>query len=424
MNGFLTVPGKAAVISAVLQSQRGGEIDLREMIRELKIFQSMMRPYLVVDMSIIDRNNFGNEVQIVGGEPCVLKIANADSDILELKLQCVSQKNELMSNTLRAQGSTISMAGEAYFQDQTSKIQMSFRHTLASDAIAKIAKMIGISKLKIEPTKNFLGEREPYIIQNKRALAAIDAIRSLSTGVKNPATGALAFFADTDGTNLLSLATAMQSPIMDKFVQDGTIGKDAWKAVEQLKSQVIGFQGGTSFSGGAGSAAPAAIAGSRNPVTHTLDTGEKKYNRGLPKTMNFSFGNIIPLGSGLNNLLSGSVETALSFVAHDPRLNRISPVAEKAGGERFLGYLLQNGGSFTCAVLFDRGMKLNVGRKVDVLIPPPIGDQTSPYGGKSTNRTRLGGEALIVNLVHHIKNYDTYPQGITILECSQGGIPS
>ncbi len=90
----------------------------------------------------------------------------------------------------------------------------------------------------------------------------------------------------------------------------------------------------------------------------------------------------------------------------------------KAGGENKSAELAQDGPGYSMQVLFDLGCKLTVGRGVHATPVVPRGDVTGVYNGPR----RAGGLGLIINLTHHIKNYDTKPQGITTVECSQGGV--
>jgi hypothetical protein len=406
----LSSPGSCAILKASLATN-SGTLDLRGMCREVKIHESMLRPFIVLDMQIIDPTNFGNEVRIVGGEELSFVASNVYGDVYDIKLQATKQTNEIMSASLRSQGSTISFAGPAFFKNKSAKVQESFKNIPGSAAIQKIQqKYLGGGLNKMIASMGMLAEKQPYIVHNQRPLEAIKKIRYGITATTSAATGAYAFYQDIKGMNLVPLAHAFGQSAMDEFVQDGTVGR-SFLDVFRLESQIIAFAGGTSFGGG--SMDPAMIAQSSSAATHKFDFQAKKFFKGMPKKISAGLGGF-PLGGVLAQIAG---EAATHYIAHDPNVNMISPDEVKAAGEKLIAHLAQSAGSFTMAVLLDRGIHLTAGENVNAKLAAPRGDLT----GRSSQQNRLGGKALIVNLCHHIKNYDSQPQGTTILECSQGG---
>lgn len=408
----ISPPGSVAFLKASLKTNRG-VIDLREMCREVRIHESMMRPYVVMDMTVIDRTNFGNEIRIVGGEELTFVFTNVFGNVRELNLIATKQTNEIMSSGLRAQGSAISFAGPTFLKNKTNKVQESFKNIPGSAAIGQLAKKyLGEGVNKLITSRGMLAEKQPYIVHNQRPLEAITKIRHGLTSLTNSSTGAFAFYADKKGLCLVPLAHAFGQGEMDKFFQDGTVGSSFLDTL-RLESQIIAFQGGTSF--GSGAMEPGNIAASASAATHSFDFQAKKFIKGMVKKANAGLPGFPLSGTALGAVAN---EAATHYIPHDPKMNLISPEKDKAAGEKLLGYLAQSGGTFTMMVLLDRGIHLTVGENVNAVLAAPRGDITSPGMGYN----RLGGKALIVNLCHHLKNYDSQPQGTTILECAQGGL--
>jgi hypothetical protein len=406
----IAAPGSIAIRKATLKTNNG-QMDLRQVCREVRIYESMMRPFIVMDMQCVDPTNFGSQLRITGGEELEFVASNVYGQIYEAKLLATKQTNEVMSSGLRAQGSTISFAGPTYFANKSAKVQESFRNVPGSSAINSIqSKYLGGSFHKLITSKGFLAEQQPYIVNNKSPFDAIKDIRYAITPMMGSTTGAYAYYADKIGHCLVPLQHAFQQGPRDQFIQDGTVGR-SFLDVLRLESQIIAFQGGTSFGGG--SMDPGDLVRNQSASTHRFDFQQKKFIKGMNKKVDAG----LP-GFPLAGKIASAASTAMHYIAHDPNLNAISPEFEKAAGEKLLGHLAQSGGTFTMMVLFDRGINLTAGENVFAKLASPLGDLT----GFQVGNNRLGGKALMVNVCHHLKNYDSQPQGTTILECSQGGV--
>ncbi len=408
----LATPGSMAIITANLRTN-SGTLNLKEHLREVKVFESMMRPYRVIEMHVIDSTNFGNIVRIAGGEELSLVISNVYGERLDITAKAVKQTNDVMAAGLKASGSTITFADDSYFRNKTTKVQGSYQNIPGSSVIQEItSKYLGGSIGRLTASKGLIAEKQPYIISNKRPWDAIKQIRYNLTSTQFSKSGAYAYFRDKAGMVLQPLEQMFaEATPLGSFIQDATVGR-SFLDIFRLESQIIAFQGGTSFGGG--SMDPAESMKNESGVTHRYDFQEKKFNKGPVRGSPIpSIGTAFPL---LNNLF-GQIERSTHYIPHDPNLRQLSPEEEKGQGEKLLGHLAQSGGGYTMIVLFDRGINLTVGQGVHAKLASPRGDFTdAPF-----QQQRLGGKALVVNLCHHLKNFDTQPQGTTIVECSQGG---
>jgi hypothetical protein len=411
----VTVPGQVAIVKCQINTN-SGPIDLRQFRLDIRVYESMMRPYQIVEMHVIDLTNFGNTVRIEGGEELTLTAMNVYGQEFDIKAKAIKQTGEVSSSGLRAQGTQISFADDSYFRNRTTKVQAAYKNIPGSQVIAQISQQfLGAPISRLTASKGFIASPEPYIIHNKRPWDAIKQIRFGLTSAQDAATGAFAYYKDKFGMCLVPLAQAFREASPEaEFVQDGTVGK-SFLDVNRLERQIIALQGGATFSG---SFDPGGAVQAASGVTHSFDFTAKKFVQGLV--------NKTAMASGLPGVsaIAGAAFSALGngertthYVPHDPNLRRQDPRAEKNQGEKLLGYTAQGAGAFTMMVLFDLGINLTVGRGVFAKLAPPVGDLTGAF----ELNTRLGGRALVINLCHHWKNYDSQPQGTTTIECSQGG---
>lgn len=370
---------------------------LKAHVREIKIYESILRPYILVELTMYDHHNWGNTLKLEGGEPVALVITNAFGTRYDWKGVVAKQKGEFAATGGRTVGTVISATDPAFIENPSAKVVGSWQNVPGTNVINEIhdqyLNSTGIYRMS--PSLGMIGEKEPFIISNDRPWDAIAKIRRQITSMAFPDSGAYAYYRDNKGFALMPLEqlfAEMSSGAMT-FIQDATVGK-SFLDMHKLHTQILAFKSSTSVGGGNINKA------SRNrpasPIVNVWDV----------------------MGNTFNKLTEGKSQS--HYIPHDRQLNKIAPKQLKAGGENKMGEMTQDGPGYAMQILFDLGCKLTVGRGVIAKPVVPQGDLTTPnYSGAR----RAGGLGLIINLTHHIKNYDTKPQAITTLECSQGGIP-
>lgn len=402
-------PGSVGLRSLKLKTN-SGTVDLRMHTFEIRVFESMMRPYIVTEISILDTNNFGNTLRIEGGEEITGAAQTAEGTILEISGKAFKQ--ETGDSIGKSIGTVIHFASQPYFGNKSNKVQGAWKNIIGTDLINQISsRYLGTSITNMIPSKGFLAEKEPYILNNIIPLDAISKIRYGLTSVLNSTTGAYTFFENKFGMNLVPLEQLYDtlSP-MQYFIQDSTIGSD-FLDMKRITKQIISFKAGASFGGSA--VDPAELFRNSKVENHKFDLNSKKFTRGMPTNIPFpSLGVSLP-----GNFNFGLNAGNFSFTLRDSNLRKYEPMDEKAGGEKMLGHTVQGSGTWTMTVLLDRGLRLTAGKGVHATPLLPRGDIT----GSMSNNNRLGGLALVVNVCHLVKNYDSKPQGFTTVECAQGG---
>lgn len=404
-SGGYVAPAQAAFKKLTLEG-----VNIIPHVTELKIYESLMRPFIVTEIVFTDTNNFGNIMRIEGGESLSgIAVTSSNSEII---IKGRAYKQETGENVGKSVGSIVHFATEAYFGNKTNKVTLSRPNAVGSSLIQEIASTyLGKPITKLIPSKGLISEREPYQIRNELPLDAINKIRKAITSVTHSSTGAYTFFENKYGLNLLPLEGLFSEPSNGKFIQKETLGTN-FTDMAELPEQIIGFRGGSSF-GGSAMGVGELIRNITGVETNSFNTNEKSYTPG-----NSTRPPMVSLGSFFAGLgLIGKRSQAANFLhkVTDTSLRKFEPMKEKGAGEKALGGRIQGSGSYTMTVLLDEGSKLTAGQMVEAYPLYPKEDLTEKYPN------RFGGRALVVNCMHLIRNYATRPQGITIVECAQGG---
>lgn len=401
--------------SARLRKFTIGGMDLTGSVRELKIFESIMRPFQVSEVIIIDTTNMINRGKWEGGEDVSLVFDAGQGKVYETKMKLHSVGNENNLPSMRGQVYKLNVVGESFFNNKGSKVTQPFQNISGAKAIEKIHNQYlkpTDASLKIEDSKGFIGEKVPFIVSSQHALEAISNIRYRLLHEKYK-TGAYTYFRDNEQYRLVPLEQLFSelNP-NERLENDPTMGK-SFTDIQKQGRNIFEFQMGASF-GGTGKNSPAdAQRMGKNAMTNTRQMGEA-YAPGKRKDP--------PPGqvSGnpaykTNDNSSSQYERTVKYVPNDRKLNAISPIAEKMDQEQLYARLIQNGPSCTVGVMLDSGINCTVGKGVFANIAAPVGDMNPGTDNQ------VKGNYLVVNLCHHIKTYDDKPQGTTKMELAKGG---
>lgn len=407
----LLAPGSVGILHLYLRTNKG-YVDLKRHTKEIRIFESMMRPYIVTEVALLDSNNFGNTLRIEGGEELSGSALTAEGSYVEFSGKCFKQ--DTGDSVGKSVGTLLHFATEAYFGNKENKVTGAWTNIIGTDLISQIAnKYLGKSISKLIPSLGFHAENQPYKLNNVIPFDAINQIRQKLTSAAFSKTGAYTFFQNNIGLNLIPLEQLFSELApQGYFIQDPTIGS-SFLDIKRITSQIISFKAGSSFGGS--TVDPSNMYRNLKTENHNFNLNKGKFTRGQPENTYIPrLGVSIPFNIERN---IGKIAGNFSFTLDDLNLRQLNPEKIKANGEKVLGYMTQGSGTWTMTVLLDRGVKLTVGKGVYAKPLLPIGDLTSMDGMEN----RLGGEALVVNLTHLIKNYDVKPQGFTTVECAQGG---
>lgn len=391
-------------------------VDLRPYLAEVKMFQSMLRPFIVCDFTLRDFDGVGSTLRLTGGEPVYLRVTSREDKTIRWRGYVTKQSGDIDLEKKKIRGTTITATTAAYVYNEVSKVTRDFTNIPGSQAIQEIHNQyLGGEPLhRISPSLGMLAEQEPYHIRDEKPFDAISKIRYAITSAAYPRTGAYTYYRDIDGQVLMPLEGLFNEASSGAltFRERETIGGAAGE-VFITNDNIIDFKAMTTFSGSASGMAAIAQAVSRveNDLWQHLNVNN--FVQGTPQTVS------IPNLGGMFNLTRrfGNSISQRNYPINDKRINRISPQSVKAAGEKVTAEMVQNGPGYKMAVLFDLGSYLTVGRGV---IAEPLVQREADNSG--SYREAMGGLGLIVNLTHTIKNIgETRVQGVTVVECAQGG---
>jgi hypothetical protein len=389
-------------------------INMRIFVREIKIFESLMRPFQTAEVLIIDSQNIINENKWNGGESVELSFDAGEGEIYSTKLKVLSVADIKNFPSLRAQSYIFNLVGESFFNNKLSKVQMTFQNISGARAIEKLHNTYlhpSDASLSIVDSKGFIAEAAPYIISNQYPFEAITDIRGRLTH-STYKSGAFAYYRDKDSYNLCPIEKMFKEMKVNfSFEQNSTIGKDFTDIMRQYKN-IIGFKLGTSFNpAGKNSSAEMQRVG-KNVITNIVNVAEN-YSKGQ---MRNPLDSINSQGGFASDSSSLPYARAIRNIINDYKINKISPIAEKIDSEQLYGKMIQDGTACTISVLIEGGLYCTVGKGVYAGISAPVGMSNQ------SGANQLKGNYLVVNLCHHLKLFDIAPQGVTTMEIAKGDL--
>jgi hypothetical protein len=389
-------------------------------LKELSITESLMRSFQTLEMMVIDSrnllNNFlGNGIE--GGEDVYLVFEVANSgEIYEARLKVHSVSDQIpLPNSPESQVYKVTAVGFTYFGNKVGgKVQQSFRNVIGSEAIKTIHNeylRATDAPFIVDPSKGYLGEREPYVISNETPFQAIHKIRTRLTSDEYN-TGAFCYYRDRTGYKLKQLEKMFAELVVrEVVVQTATLGTSL-SDYREIGRRLIKYESGTSFSGPGGFASPLNAFSTDGRVhTNYFNFGEG-YNRGNQEAP--APGSLSGRTRLNNQPRDVSFPRQYNIFPGDPRLNIIDTIQEKNSREVHYISTILAGPSFTGQVMIDSGVRMTVGEGIFANLLPP-------QGGTRTNDNALKGEYLVVNLKHTLRLYDISPMGLTTFEAIRGG---
>ena len=394
----------------------GGQ-DLTTYVREISVYESIFNPFKSAQILLIDSSNLTNRLKLEGNEDVEIVFDCGTGKVYEAKMKAMSMMNSTKASSLRADGFMLNAVSESFMKNMTSKAQKSFKNIQGSEAIEKIHKDLGIqSNLKVHTkSKGLIGESEPYLVSNMPPFDAIHGIRTRLTSDQYK-TGAYSYYEDASQHNLIQIEQMFSnlSP-QENFTQRATMGSSFSDFGGQSRN-IIGYHEKTSFSEGGKFNIADVLNTRKDSKVSTYSSMEAKYNEGQVKQAKSGKAGGVNEVKNDNGSGNGNVRTS-AIIPHDKRMEKNSIQAEKSAEEQRYINDVKNGPACTIQVMLDSGINCTVGKGVSANIAAPIGDLQQ--GGASGNMT--GGNMLVVNLRHHIKNYDSKPRATTIMELAKGG---
>lgn len=427
MVGFIQ-PCKARVRSCFLKG-----VDLTQYTHCVRIYETLLKPYLTAHLTIIDNNNLIENMNIVGGEECQVTFDAPPNNqvIYNATVYVLSLKGQQSPNNLKTQIYEIDFVGPQYFQDKGNLVQKGFGQQTGTAAIASIWGQFMTGGLNIPvPSIGMIGKQnDPSTIDNKKPFAAIDQIKKMLTfGAYK--TGTPLLYHDNKQPNLVPLehlfATLSSQQL---YIQKETWGANffdnsIYNAIIAAQAQVDAADGEKS-TGGRSSMMDIAGALNQGQVVFDMFNGTISKFAQAAKVAGGQFsgssvgsiaggiaGNIFQLGAGG---LGGAPNIQTT---HSNRWDRGSAPDTKTMAERLYSAEARGGPQLQIKVPLQTGLFSTVGKGVTVQLIPPFGDLTNgnPFS------SQMSGDWLVKDLVHEVYTDNREVQGTTAMQLMRGGL--
>ena len=410
-----TLPTKCAITNFMLNG-----VDLVRHVNQLRVYETVCKPYLTASVVIMDTNNILNNMGIVGGEPVSFTINSTQSEYSG-EFFVLSIKGGEQSQSLRSQLYTINLIGKEYFGDRGNMVQQSFKGVTGTDIISKIHNQFMGTSLKIPvPSTGLIGKDNAYVISSAKPFKAIADVRKLLTFAQYQ-TGASLYYRDVNSVNIVPLEHLFATlSSQQTFFQEATWGK-SWTDIARSENSIISAGlTSTDDKDGSGRASIQDIS--------SRSTGERKVldlltNKKVFDTLSGSIKGGSVSGLSVSNLIGSIVGgvTGGHGGEHNYYVTDSSKVpsenTRQTEREKLYQATVRNGPQHLIKVPIQSGLRCTVGKGITARLLPPIGDTTSP----SFAEEQTGGDMLVVDIMHEVHSDDQMMAGTTTFRALKGG---
>lgn len=397
-----------------LRSLNLAGVDLTRHCNQLRVYETISKPYITAQLLIIDNANLIENMQLVGGEQCEFAF-DGGGKVYEQKLNLLAVKGEKSNQSLRSVMYTIDLIGDEWFKDQGTMIQKSFKGVPGTAAIKTIHSEAFGTALKV--LQGSLGpiSLQSYIVNSKNPITAIQDIRKRLTYAN--ASGLTMYFRDANGHVLSPLETLFsQLQAQDYFLQKATWGAD-WFDILRTQNAIIAaiaeVDGNKNGRGGAHDIASAA-----KQSKTVFDSKKKSVIEevlGKSVTPGKLSGTSKAIASNILKGFMGKLGGKANFWALDSaHVSKETDQSVKSEKEQLYNALVKNGPVITVKVPIQSGINCTVGQGVFLDLLPHVGDLNS---GTSS----VKGMYLVKDLMHELFLDNRLVQATTTMACCRGG---
>lgn len=395
--------------------------DFTSHVNQLRVYESISKPYLTAKITIIDNNNILDNMGLVGGEPVSFSFdGGPNSQSYDANLYVLTVKGQKSNESLRAQIYDIECIGIAYFNDKKSLVQQSFKFIPGTQAISKIhGQFIGTDAgLRILAQSIGPLSLQSYIVSAQKPFKAINDIKKrLNYGGFQ--SGSTLYYRDRDSYVLgpLEALFAQLSP-QQQFFQEATWGKNWFDEIRAQNSIISAVADVDYNDSGRTSMKDIADKASQEKKVFDFRIKDLAVNKmagapgiGAVVGSAMSIASTI-LGGGAGGH-GGRPNYSVMDSAHLPA--QLDP-SNKSEAEQLYNALIKNGPTITVKVPIQSGIQCTVGKGADLKLLPPVGDvnQIGP--------NMASGLYLITDLMHYLASDDRQCTGVSIFQCARGGL--
>lgn len=412
----LPQPTKSRVKSLYINN-----VDFTSHVNQLRVYESIKKPYLTAKITIIDNNNVLDNMGLVGGEPVEFSFdGGPETPSYDASLHVLTIKGQKSNESLRAQIYDVECIGVAYFNDKKALVQQSFKFLPGTEAIAKIhGQFIGTDAgLRILAQSIGPLSLQSYIVSAQKPFKAINDIKK-RLNFAGFQTGSCLYFRDAQSYVLAPLeALFAQLSAQQTFFQEATWGKNWFDEVRAQNSIISAVADVDYNDSGRTSMKDIADKVSQEKKVFDFRIKDLAVNKmaGIPG-IGAVVGSAMSVASAV---LSGGIgghggrpNYSVMDSAHLPA--QLDP-SNKAEAEQLYQALIKNGPTITVKVPIQSGIQCTVGKGADLKLLPPVGDVNN------IGPNMASGMYMITDLMHYLCSDDRQMTGVTIFQAAKGGL--
>ena len=392
-------------------------VDFTSHINQLRVYETITKPYLTAKVTVIDNNNVLDNMNLVGGEPVTFSFDGGDEPTYDCTLYVLSCKGQQSSQSLRSQIYDIECIGIAYFNDKKALVQKSFKFTPGTQAIQMIHNQFVGGDAPLKVLAQSLGplSLQSYIVSAQKPFKAINDIKKrLNYG--GVASGSTLYFRDAESYVLAPLETLFATMgVQQVFYQENTWGKN-WFDVLRAQNAIISAVADVDFnSSGRTSMKDVADKAVQEKTVFDFRIKDFSIKKAAAAIGAGALGGAGQLASAIIGGAAGGhggrPNYSVMDSAHLP--SQLDPSAKSEAEQLFMA-LHKNGPCVTVKVPIQSGIYCTVGKGVDLKLLPPVGDVND------IGPNLAAGKYLVTDLMHYLASDDRQLTGVTVMQCSRG----
>lgn len=399
---------------AIIRKCEVNGVDLFRSVRELYVGSSILTPYVVAKLKVLDASMIQDALYESGAKVSIVYTAGNSSDIREFELVTMGNMGGIKLESGRAGLTTLSAISPCYFSMQNE--HTSFHSNVpTSEAMKKLHKEMDSKKqLNVDKTKGLIGSVEPFHLRGIKLGKGLNIIRSRMTDEKYKS-GAFVYYQDQLGEYYCSSVEKLFDGSGGPTFHQRMPGVSFLQEQNSMAYNIIALKKGDADAG----------YGTDNATNYQSATRQRggTSNTGFDwasmtyKAPSSADQDLSARASAGKTVWKGDKGQAASMVNHKFDYDKNQKSGEDYEGDRknknlISGIIMQ--GSTLINVPLEGGLKSVVGRIVNLELPSETGDGPAK---KSTH----GGKHLVIAQGEYLNMGDSGMMGTAAIQTSSGG---
>jgi hypothetical protein len=372
-------------------------VDVTSYINAIRIFETVCKPYITGQLTLVDTNNLIENMKIQGGESVQGAFqAPPNESVYEFDTRVLTIKGHPAPNSLKKVIYTIDIIGPLYYADRGALVQSAHKGQTGTSAIQQIfGQYLGTDTLTIlQESIGMIGDKQGFTVNNKKPLTAISDIskQSLFPGQS----GNVLMFRDRYGVILSPLDNLMSNlgEGQEFFLQKEVWGFDM--DPQWIYHAIIFAASDNSRSGGRGGMAEVAAVANQSQVTFDMHNAELKI-KDAASIVGGAISSGLNAVTGFLGISPGGLGGTPNVQVHNTQLQPAATAANiKTMAEKMYSAQARGGPQLQWKVPLQTGINVTVGRGAKVTLAPPTDLAIDP------NSVGTNGVYFVTDLAHEL----------------------